>query len=49
MTIKDEVTGSLDVNLSLNELLSTFHDLFNDYRIMSKKYNLFEKEACPFK
>ena len=44
MVIKDEVSDSLDVNLSFNELLSTFHDFFDECRIISKKYNYLKKE-----
>ena len=44
MAIGDEVSGSLDVNLSFNKLLSAFHDLFDECRIMSKKFNCLKKE-----
>ena len=39
MAIKDEVSDSLDTNLSFNELLSAFYDLFDECRIMRNKYN----------
>ena len=44
MTIRDEVTSSLDINLSFNELLSAFHELFDECRTLSKKYNSLKKE-----
>ena len=37
MAIGDEVSSSLDVNLS-------FHDLFNECTIMSKMFNCLKKE-----
>ena len=44
MAIGDEVTSSLDTNLSFDELLSDFHELFDEFRILSKKYNSLKKE-----
>ena len=41
---RDEVSSSLDANLSFDELLSTFHDLFDKCKLVSKKYKLLKKE-----
>ena len=48
MAIRDEVTSLLDANLTFDELLSAFHELFDECRILSKKYNSLKKEhASP--
>ena len=44
MAIGDEVSSSLDVNLSFDELLSAFHELFDECRSLSKKYNSLKKD-----
>jgi len=44
MIIGDEVTSSIDANLSLDKLLNAFHDLFDECKIISKKYKLLKKE-----
>ena len=44
MAIGDEVSNSIDANLSFDELLSTFHDLFNECKLIIKKYKLLKKE-----
>ena len=46
MIIGDEVSSSLDANLSFDELLSAFHDLFDECKLVSKKYKLLKKRAC---
>ena len=44
MAIGDDVSSSLDVKLSFNELLSAFHELFDECRSLSKKYNSLKKD-----
>ena len=44
MAIGEEVTSSIDANLSFDELLNVFHDLFDECKSISKKYKLLKKE-----
>lgn len=44
MAIRDEVSSSLNANLSFDELLSAFHNLFDECKLVSKKYKLLKKE-----
>ena len=44
MAYGDEVSNSTKAHLSFDELLSTFHDLFDECKLVNKKYKLLKKE-----
>ena len=44
MAIGDEVTNLIDADLSFDELLNAFHDLFDECKTISRKYKLLKKE-----
>ena len=44
MAIGEEVTNLIDADLSFDELLNAFHDLFDECKIISRKYKLLNKE-----
>ncbi|CAL9078853.1 unnamed protein product [Musa textilis] len=46
MALDDKVSSSFEANLSFDELLNTFYDLFDEYKLVSKKYKLLKKRAC---
>ena len=52
MAIGEEVTNLLDADLSFDELLNAFHDLFDECKIINRKYKLLKKEhdslTCDF-
>ena len=52
MAIGEEVTNLIDADLSFDELLNAFHDLFDECKIISRKYKLLKKEhdglTCNF-
>ena len=52
MAIGEEVTNLIDANLSFDELLNTFYDLFDECKIISRKYKLLKREhdslTCNF-
>ena len=52
MAIGEEVMNLIDADLSFDELLNAFHDLFDECKIISRKYKLLKKEhdslTCDF-
>ena len=48
MAIGDEVTNLIGADLSFDELLNAFHDLFDECKIISRKYKLLKKEHDIF-
>ena len=48
MAIGEEVTNLLDADLSFDELLNAFHDLFDECKIINRKYKLLKKEHDSF-
>ena len=44
MAIGEEVTNFIDADLSFDKLLNAFHDLFDECKIISRKYKLLKKE-----
>ena len=44
MAIGEEVTNLIDADLSFDELLNAFHDLFDECKIINRKYKLLKKE-----
>ena len=44
MALGDEVSNSIEAHLSFDELLNAFHDLFDEYKLVSRKYKLLKKE-----
>ena len=52
MAIGDEVTNLIDADLSFDELLNAFHDLFDECKTISRKYKLLKNEhdslTCNF-
>ena len=44
MAIREEVTNLIDADLSFDELLNAFHDLFDECKIISRKYKLLKNK-----
>ena len=44
MAIGEGVSNLIDVYLSFDKLLNAFYDLFDEWKIISRKYKLLKKE-----
>ena len=43
MATREEVTNLLDADLSFDELLNAFHDLFDECKVINRKYKLLKR------